>query len=198
MSIGQLPEPYVVPFTVLIDTGEGAPWTFRNLMGDVQEKGWPRYGNKGPRPLVVHTKYQALGRHPNSYGDYSIEGHQGKVCIERKSLEDIQGTILGWETESQTGRRIRFEKELENLNKDDLFSIVIVEAEFDEVLSQMPSHGVKSVAENRLIFERSVLSYQQRFHRVQWAWRAGVRQAEIYAFRWMARYYRKWQAAYSN
>ena len=170
-----------LPFTVLIDSNEGSPWMFKNIVGDAKD---------GGKILQVETKWQSLGRYPRSLGDYSIDGHVGRVAIERKSMADIQGTVLGWSEDGGETRRQRFEKELENLGYIP-FSIVIVEASLLDCLNHMPSYGVKSADDNKKIFWRSVMAYQQDFPTVQWMFCGSVRMAEEYALCWMRRYWRK-------
>lgn len=178
-------ESYNVPFLILVDSAEGQPWTFDGLESDAKE---------GYRPLAVKWRFQALGRFPHSYGDYSIEGFTGRVGVERKSLEDVQATVLGWESPSERthnlpGRRDRFEKELDNLSKLEA-GCVVVEATLDDVLRAMPSYGKKSIAENRKSFFRSYVAYGQDF-KVNWHWMSGRRMAEVFTFRYLARFYRK-------
>ncbi|QDP57870.1 MAG: putative ERCC4 domain-containing protein [Prokaryotic dsDNA virus sp.] len=50
-------------------------------------------------------------------GDYSIEGYENKIAIERKSLSDLFGTLGG-------GHK-RFKKELERAESYEYFAIVI-------------------------------------------------------------------------
>ena len=50
-------------------------------------------------------------------GDYSIEGYEDKICIERKSLPDLFGTLGKGHT--------RFKKELERARELDYFAILI-------------------------------------------------------------------------
>lgn len=173
------------PFTVLIDTAEGQPFTFQGLRADA---------DKGGLPLYVPTRYSSLGRAPHGLGDYSILGLFGRVAVERKSKEDAWGTILGWETDHQRdrnipGRRQRFEKELENLSAIEC-GVVIVEASLDACLADMPEWGAKPRVENQKIFYRSIISFYQRF-RVHWIWLPSRRDAEVTAFRWMERYWKK-------
>jgi len=172
-----------LPFTILIDTQEGSPWLFKNIIGDSKD---------GYKRLIVETRYQCLGRHPRSFGDYTIDGQRGRLCIERKSVADAQSTILGWSS-AGTGfvsRRDRFESELSNL-AGAVSAIVIVEGTMENCLLSMPSYGVKTADENRKSFWRSVLSYQQDYPRVQWMFCDGVRRAEEYALFWMRRYWKK-------
>lgn len=86
---------------VVVDTREQAPWTF-----------------EGQGLEVVRGKLAA--------GDYSVEGLEGRVAIERKSLEDWIRTVLR--------ERSRFYRELELLRGYD-FRCVIVEAGVREILA---------------------------------------------------------------
>ncbi len=191
------------PFTVLIDTAESQPWTFQGLHADA---------DKHSLPLVVPFRYQSLGRHPDSRGDYSIDGLQDYCAIERKSMDDAISTVLGWDSQYHiergiNGRRERFKKELANLHAMPA-AIVIVEATMGEILRHMPgcdgenyfdertgeinaTRGVKTVRENRKIFYRSVVSWKtpprpgEPDLRVQWDFCETRREAEKAAFRWL-------------
>lgn len=172
-------QPIIAPFTVLVDSAEGDPYTFENLSAD---------SRNGKRPLIVPTLWTPLGRHPQSFGDYSIEGFVGQVGIERKSMEDCWSTVLGW-----GGRRQRFEVELENLSQMEA-AAVVVESTLPELIERMPQYGVKTKEQNQKSFFRSVLAWQQD-HRVQWVF-AGSRQlAETFTFRFFERFWRKKQEA---
>lgn len=177
--------PYVAPFVVLVDTAESNPWTFKDFHCD---------SDKQYRPLVVRTERVNLGRHPNSQGDYSLKGYVGRVAIERKSAEDLYGTILGWNTEYETerdlaGHRERFEQELDNLSKI-RFTVVVVESTKPDLLESAPSWGVKSSTLNAKILWRSIISYQQRWPNVQWEFASCRRMAETYSLDYLRRFYR--------
>ena len=63
-------------------------------------------------------------------------------------MEDCWGTLLGWPTGWEAdrglpGRRERFEKELDNLNRVDA-AFIIVEANFGDCISKCPQWGVKA------------------------------------------------------
>jgi hypothetical protein len=179
-------DPVEAGFAVVIDTAEQNAWRFVGLKSDA---------DKQYREIIVPTVRQSLGRHPNSNGDYSILGCEGRVAIERKAKEDAWGTILGWATGHEAdhqmpGRRERFEAELGRLNEFES-AVVIVEATLGTLVAQAPSWGVKPVETNGKIFLRSVISYQQRFPRVQWVFADTPRMAEGIAFRWLDRFWRK-------
>lgn len=192
-------EPVRNPFMVLIDTAESQPWTFQGLKADA---------DKDEAPLHVPYRFEALGRHPNSLGDYSIEGFYGRVAVERKSHDDAISTVLGWNSKYEVehgldGRRERFKRELENLAGIQS-GIVIVESAMEQILLRMPGsdgdrydlgggecnpvRGKKTVAENRKSFFRSVVSWQQRY-KVNWAFCSSRRAAEVFAFRWLEKFW---------
>lgn len=88
-------------------------------------------------PVIVDTREQrpfpldptrfALSRATLRTGDYSIGGLEDQFAIERKSLGDWVGTVIGdW---------IRFRKELYRLAAFD-FAAIIVEADVEDVLAK--------------------------------------------------------------
>ena len=166
------------PFTVIVDSAEQSAFTFQGLKTDASD---PQGGN---RPLIVPTEVRCLGRHPDSLGDYSVFGGEGRCHIERKSMQDAQSTILGWD-----GRRERFECELANLAAIEC-GLVIVECSFTEMLRLAPEYGRKTAAQNAKILSRSVLAYTQDY-KVPWLFCDSRRSAEIHAFRWLERWWKK-------
>lgn len=91
------------PLTVIVDTREQTPWTF-----------------EGQRDII--TKRAKLDA-----GDYSIEGLERRISIERKSLHDWIGTVLG--------DRGRFYRELELL-RTMAFRCVIIETGVREIMTR--------------------------------------------------------------
>ena len=85
---------------IIADTREQAPWTF-----------------EGQGIEVVRAKLDA--------GDYSVEGLEKRVAIERKSLDDWTGTVMR--------SRQRFYRELDLLRAYE-FRCVIIEAGVREIL----------------------------------------------------------------
>lgn len=164
------------PFAVFVDTGEQLPYTFQGMWTDASE---------GNRPLIVPTERVALGRHPDSLGDYSLTGGIGRCHVERKSMDDAHGTILGF----SGGRRDRFESELANLAQLEQ-SLVIVECSFEDLIARAPTTK-KPAATNAKILLRSVISFQQDFRNVHWHFAGGRRLAENYTFRFLERWWRK-------
>jgi len=167
------------PFLILIDSAEQQPFSFSNLRADAA---------KDHALLSVRTKRECLGRYPDSLGDYSIQGGKGRCHVERKSMADAHGTILGW-----GDRRQRFESELKNLSEMEC-GIVIVECSLAELINKSPEYGQKTAAENAKSLHRSILAWQQDY-RVPWAFCDSRRLAEITTFRWLERWWRKQREA---
>jgi hypothetical protein len=170
------PEFEVCPFTVVIDSNEGAPWLFREL----NEKG-------SKKPLVIKTVKKALwamGRMDfvvegrtikRGLADYSIDGMEELIQIERKSHTDLYGTL--------GGRRDEFEAEMMRLSKCEV-AYVITECGWAQIGEAPPDSGVypSSVI-------GTIISWQQRYPKVHWL-TAGTRSvAERLAFRVLERFW---------
>jgi len=162
------------PFTILIDSAEQNPFTFLHFHADADRKN---------RPLIVPTDWRPLGRHPESLGDYSIEGFIGRCHVERKSMEDAHGTILGWD-----GRRERFERELENLSRLDA-ALVVVECSLETLCRQAPTHK-QTAQQNSKTLHRSIIAFQQDYS-VRWLFCDTRRLAEQTTFRFFERYWHR-------
>jgi len=85
-------EPTKLPFAILIDTREQRPYEFKG-----QD--------------TIHTTLRT--------GDYSIDGYQDRVGIERKELSDYYGCL--------SANRERFEKALDRMRQLQ-FSAIVLEA----------------------------------------------------------------------
>jgi len=158
------------PFLILIDELEKHPFCFRGMSADSDQHGLP---------VIVTTEFRSLGV---SMGDYSIDGYVGQCHIERKSMDDAHGTILGWGE-----RRERFVRELETLAEIDC-AAVVVECTLADLIQNAPSRGKKSQQENAKILFRQVLAWTQDY-RVPWHFCDGRRLAEMATFRILERYW---------
>ena len=105
-------------------------------------------------------------------------------------------TLLGWpkldEEGNQmrgSGRRERFEQELENLQKIQC-AAVIVEGTMSDVLRGLKDYGKKTVQTQAKILYRSIIAMKQSYS-VQWLMCDGRRAAEVTTFRWLERFWRK-------
>lgn len=176
--------PLTVPFTILIDSMEKHPFSFTGLYADADQDN---------RELIVNYRWQALG---TSNGDYSIDGHHPdpsknpspsapRVAVERKSINDCIGTILCFKE-----RRPRFERELQSLAALDS-AVVIVDGSMAMVMDAVEEYGQRPRDVNVKSLFRSWISFQQDY-RVPWAFCDSRRLAEIYCFRWLERFHRKY------
>lgn len=95
-------------FKIVVDTREQNAYHFKHLPGP---------------PEVI---YKAL-----ESGDYSIEGYEDRIAIERKSLADLFGsTGIG---------RERFEREFERLSKFQ-YAALVIEAGLDDIFLKSPAY----------------------------------------------------------
>lgn len=177
-----------VPFTILVDKMEQQPFGFDSIVPDVTET--PADLRKRVHDgeikqsdikFLIPKKFKALGP---ANGDYSIDGYEGRIHIERKSMNDAHGTII-----SYGDRQRRFERELENLSTMES-SAVVVECSFGRLITNTPSHGKKTIAENKRILHRRILAYTQDYS-VPWYFCDNRDFAEITTFRIFKRFIRK-------
>ncbi len=150
----------VAPFTIIYDSREQAPFTFKNLKS-TRSKG----------DLVVHTKKVAL-----TAGDYSIEGMESQIAIERKSIVDFF-SCCGHDRE-------RFQKQIIKLAYLE-WAAVVVEASLSTCLSGIPQSDL-----NPWTIYYSMLAWQQRFPSVHWWLCPGRTMAEMTTFRLLERWWR--------
>ncbi len=96
-------------FTILIDKREKLPYSFQ---------GYP-----------VETKQAHL-----KTGDYSMEGYENKITVERKSKEDLYGSL--------GKNRDRFKKEFERLSKFE-YAALVIESSLSGLLIPPPRSQLK-------------------------------------------------------
>lgn len=159
------PEGLVVtcPFSVIVDSREQAPWHFTGIECD-----------KTGSPLIVPLVNTALVS-----GDYSIEGFENSVAIERKSPGDFRGSI--------TADRDRFEREMERLAKLE-YAAVVIEADWKELLEPAQHSRVSPTA-----IARTIQSWSIRYG-VHFFPMPGRRFAEVWTFRLLSMFWRQKQA----
>jgi len=97
-------------FTIICDTREQNAYHFAHI-----------------KPFAPWVIYKAL-----KTGDYSIEGYEDRITIERKSLIDLFGS---------TGQgRERFEREFERLSKFE-YAALVIEAGLGDIFKNPPAHS---------------------------------------------------------
>lgn len=152
------------PFTVVVDTREQIPFSFAGIRADC---------NQGRLPVIVQTTRKGLAS-----GDYSVEGFESRVAVERKGLGDLFSTL------GQSRRR--FQSELLRLSTYD-FAAVIVEADWGTIFNQPPT---RSRLNPKTIF-RSVIAWRIRYPRIHWEMCPGRKFAEIVTFRLLERFWKE-------
>lgn len=153
----------VSPFLLLVDDREGLPFAFANIKADARD---------GHKPIAVRSEVRRL-----LTGDYSIDGYQDRIAIERKSHGDLFSTL--------GQRREPFEAELARLNEMD-FAAVVIESSWYQIAFEPPERSRM----NPKCVMRSILAWSQRFPRVHWFPMGSRAMAEVTTYRLLERFYR--------
>jgi DNA excision repair protein ERCC-4 len=138
---------------ILVDTREQLPFTFDAFPG-----------------ATIETATLPVG-------DYSLPGFLDKVSIERKSLDDLIGCLMG-------SNRDRFERELARGRHYELF-VVVMEASLDDLAhgryqSQMKAHSAA----------QSLFAFQVRY-RLSIVWAGNRHRAEYVTYSLLEKYLRE-------
>jgi len=156
-------QPLPAPFTVIVDTREQAPFAFADILADK-----PKQNADGSRRIAVPVAWRAL-----KAGDYSIEGWEDRIAIERKSPADLFGTL--------GARRSQFEREHERLAEiiaSGGWAAVVIESNWTEMLRHPPEH---SRLKPKTAFRTSI-SWARRY-RVPWVTCDSRPLAEVWTYR---------------
>lgn len=150
----------VTPFTILVDSREQAPYEFLNLRTNADD------GNRLILPQIERRGLET--------GDYSLDGFEHCVAIERKSLEDLYSTL--------GQRRELFQREHERMS-DLILEVsgccaVVIEAGMAEGLQNPP---LESQLDPKTV-HRTMLSWFEKYA-VPWFWCGSRRLAELTTFR---------------
>ena len=148
-------------FTVLIDSREQLPYTFRGFKADA---------SKQHKPLTIAWEWASLPT-----GDYSIKGWDHSITIERKSMADLFNSC-------GQGRE-RFKREHERMESMERAAVVI-EAEWSTIIQTPPAYSrlkPKSVV-------RTAMSWWIRYG-IPWFTLPGRRAAEQFTFRLLEKFW---------
>lgn len=168
------PKLHLAPFTVAVDSNEAAHgWDYRFE----ELPSTRRNAEKGKLILVPRVVKFLNGR-----GDYSIEGMESRVAVERKTLEDLYGTL-------GAGRE-RFSREFERLAEME-HAAVVIEADWREIVRPTDFRADwKSRVDPKGIWG-TLFSWSQRFPSIHW-WTMGSRRlAELATFEILERFWRE-------
>lgn len=171
-KISRSRHPLQTPFTIIIDKDEKLPYAFTGLNADAVQL---------YRPLIVTTARRriALGGTRLSI-DYSLEGFESVVGVERKSHEDFCNTLVGH-------HRRRFERKLSIINATFSAFTIVVEAEWSTILFNPPDF---SNASPKNLF-RTVIAWQARYPRIHWLMLPNRRLAEQATFRILEKFWKE-------
>ncbi len=136
----------------MIDTREQAPFTFKGY--DV---------NPETATLPV--------------GDYSLPGFEDRAAIERKSLDDLIGCLMGKDRE-------RFERELVKDRAYDLFAVVV-----EAALAGLSKGRYRSAMKPQAALQ-SIITFQVRY-RIPFVWAGNRTGAEYMTYWLLAKYLRE-------
>jgi hypothetical protein len=175
-------EPLLCPFTVAVDSNESAPFHFTGIQSDA---------DKGNRTWIVPTATKPLylmGRREvllpgtqivmtHGLADYSIDGSEEEIQVERKSLSDLYSTL--------GQRRLEFQAEMEVLDQTCEFAAVVVEADWQTILLDPPSNAQLSPK----VVSRTIISWSIRYPKIHWFCCMNRRHAELVTFQLLMRYW---------
>lgn len=167
--------PVTMPFTILIDQREQAPYSFDALPATSE--------TRGLSPIVrTQTTYLKTG-------DYQLaDATDGWAAVERKSLEDLFGSL------SPKGGRERFRAEIERL-AEFRFAAVVIEATLLEICNPSAHRpDWRSEFHGRAAFE-TISSWESRWPQVHWIPAGSRRLAEIKTFSLLEKAWRRWDEA---
>lgn len=155
-------KPVEIPFTILVSGAEQARYWFTGLQADAAQK---------YRPLTINSKRSHL-----ETGDYTIEGMQDRVAVERKSVPDLLQTLADG--------RDRFRREHERMAKMEA-ACVMIEGTWPEIILETHEHGVTPK-----VALRTWLSWSIDFG-IPWYAVGPRRLAEILTFRFLQKFWEK-------
>lgn len=146
---------YIFPPKILIDKREQIPFGFEGIKADV--------GDGGQKVIVTTEQSNLLT------GDYTLEGFENEIVIERKSKADLYRSI--------THERERFARELSRMNAIPQ-AFIVLETSFGGLLER-PEF---TKADPKTIL-RTIYSWKMKYQGVQWLPFDNRRFAEVQTFR---------------
>ena len=145
-------------FTIVIDKREKLPWLFQELK------------NQSDFRLTAKR---------NETVDYTLEGAENFIAIERKSFIDFMNTMGLWNDSAGNRKRDRFERELIRMNRDVTNNYVIVETPLAKILNARS--GWKGRLQKILLL-RAIIRFKKRYPKIKWVFCKDRQDAEKTAF----------------
>lgn len=159
---------FVSPFVIVQDTREQAPWPFADIV--IERRLW-----------VVRRVVGTLAT-----GDYSIEGCESRVCVERKSAEDLVGSV--------TAGNARFRREHERMHamvEHGGRACVIVEGSLSAICEGLDADDGRRVTGASILGAAAEWPFK---YRVPWMFAGDRRHAELLAFRVLLKAWKEMQS----
>lgn len=147
----------VSPFVVVQDTREQAPWLFSEIV--IERRLW-----------IIRRVVGTLAT-----GDYSIEGYESLLCVERKSASDLVGSV--------TAGNARFRKEHERMHamvEHGGRACVVVEGSLSAICAELDADDSRRVTGASIIGACAEWPFR---YGVPWLFAGDRRTAEVLAFR---------------
>lgn len=167
--------PLICPMTIIVDSNESAPFHFTGIRSDKSD-------DSEQRPWIVNTARRALwASHKvdvevngqiftKGLADYSIDGMELSIQVERKTKNDLYSTL--------SKRRDEFQAEIKRLNDTCKVAHVIIECSRRELLMDPPPSSLL----NPKAVNRTIISWGDRYPRVHWHCCDSRREAELECF----------------
>ena len=178
-KLKQDPPLKITDFTIVIDSNESAPFHFTGIPvdSDKHNRNWivptvtkPLW-SMGKREVETPTGIQTHG-----LADYSIDGMEERVQVERKSRSDFAATL--------GQRREAFHAEIARLNHCE-FAAVVCECDWEDLLVNPIPNSQMSPK----VFSRTVISWSIRYPNVHWFFCMNRRHAEVMTFQILRRFW---------
>lgn len=145
-------------FTIIADVREKTPWLFRSQWN------------------LIKFDYSRLKKLYNA--DYTIQGGEDYIAIERKSVKDFIGTLSLEKTLQGSTRRNRFELELERMQGAVQNCYVIAEVPLSRILKT--TGDISTV--NKTLLLRAIVRLKRRYPKIKWEFYENREAAEARAF----------------
>lgn len=175
------------PFTVRIDNMEQSQWNFTSILDDKSKS----KGGRDTLIIVPTIKDSHL-----AFGDYAIVGLEDHFRIERKSKEDMYGTIAAFHQHAgEEKKKVKlnclyepsehwFARQLAGLNSLNGYGHVITECTFPEFLR--PPSETRFTAKSA---SRTILSWMQSYPMVHFHFPGSKQLCATLCFRLMQKFY---------
>lgn len=158
-------------FSLIVDSREQAPFRFRGLKADSKHR---------KKDLVVRIVNKAL-----KAGDYSLDGLEDRVAVERKSREDAFAT---WISD-------RDSRGIPQLNRLSAIpnAFVVLECTLGQIAEGPLRPGIDPELRRRQgkSLYRSILAWMQRYPTIHWVPCDSRRLAEVTTFRILERFWKE-------